>query len=88
MHFVLYRCNIRVVHVIVRQLNADNGCQIVSDHLPTILNMFWVALFILMKTPLLICLNLISWRHFLTLGETWLIPRILMTKASLGSAPT
>merc|ERR1719427_2076035 len=42
----------------------------------------------LMKTPLLICLSRKSCSTFFTLGETWLIPRILITKASLGSAGT
>ena len=62
--------------------------QISSDHLPQILSMLTVALFSLMKTPLLICLRRNSWRTFLTFGDTWLIPLILMMKASLGSAGT
>merc|ERR1719203_2743782 len=53
-----------------------------------ILNMMMVALFNLMKTPLLICLRRKSCKTFLTLGATWLIPRIRMTKANFGSAGT
>merc|ERR1712141_617678 len=48
-----------------------------------ILSMLMVALLSLTKTPLLICLSLKSWRAFLTLGATWLTPRILMTKANI-----
>merc|ERR1719384_2240800 len=46
-----------------------------------ILSMLMVALFSLTKTPLLICRRRKSWRAFLTLGATWLTPRMRMTKA-------
>ena len=42
----------------------------ISDHSPQILSMLIVALFSLMKTPLLICLSLNNWKTFFTLGDT------------------
>lgn len=84
-------CNkFQAAHADMRQLNAssDLSPRQINGHLPQILNMLIVALFSLMKTPLLICLNLKSWRTLRTLGATWLIPRIRMQKASFGSEGT
>merc|ERR1719336_1570679 len=53
-----------------------------------ILSMLMVALLSLTKTPLLICRRRKSWRAFLTLGATWLTPRMRMTKAYLSSPET
>ena len=80
----------QTAHANMRQFNASSGrgrCQI-EGHLPQILNILIVALFSLMKTPLLICLSLNSWRTLRTFGATWLIPRIRMQKASLASDGT
>lgn len=54
----------------------------------TLLNKLTVALLILTKAPLLSCLSLKSLRILTVLGLSLLTPRILTTKANLGSAGT
>merc|ERR1719293_605377 len=69
------------------------GINQVSPKVKKVLQLFRLrqinnGVFNLMNTPLLICLKRNSCRTFFTLGDTWLIPRMRITKASLGSPGT